>query len=127
MSTNGSSIYGLQQMQKTDVCLETSSSCTWMQKWRNERRLDADICLFIDKDISLHQCHESFAKVKLIQVLDRKRMINACSDVPYTNYFQQCDISIFFAIHLPFIHTLSYYLFLFISLFISLSLSSISL
>ena len=83
-------------MQKTDVCLETSSSCTWMQKWRNERRLDADICLFIDKDISLHQCHESFAKVKLIQLSDRMRMINACSDVPYTNDFQQCDISMSF-------------------------------
>ena len=49
--TNEALVYILQQMQKTDVCLETSSSCTWMQKWRNERRLDADICLFIDKDI----------------------------------------------------------------------------
>ena len=86
---------------KTDVCLETSSSCTWMQKWRNERRLDADVCLFIDKDIYLHQCHESFAKVKLIQVSDLKRMINACSDVPYTKDFQQCDISMFFIIPLP--------------------------
>ena len=83
-------------MQKTDGCLETSSSCTWMQKWRNERRLDADICLFIDKDISLHQCHESFAKVKLIQLSDRMRMIIPCSDVPYTNDFQQCDICMSF-------------------------------
>lgn len=51
MKTNEALVYILQQMQKTDVSLETSSSCTWMQKWRNERRLDADICLFIDKDI----------------------------------------------------------------------------